>query len=177
MKFEKKEREYEKKTKTINVSNKNIAIAVLIILGVCLTFLVSIPHMFQKKEFSFKMKAEVLNFTKSNVTKLGVDVDPNILNFGRIPLTGNVTKMVNVQIKTPYKVLAKIRITGNISKYIVVENKRFVFEGNVKKKIKVKFVGAKIGNYTGTFYIDFLIPKYSFAQHFLNLADKLNNRV
>ncbi len=177
MRFEKKEKNYEKKTKTINLSNKNIILFVLIILSICLSFFVSLPHMFQKKEISFQMKAEVLNFTKSNITKLGVDVDPNILNFGRIPITGNVTKIVNIQINTPYKVLAKIKVKGNISKYIVVEKRRFIFIGHVKRKIKVKFVGEKIGNYTGSFYINFLIPKYGFAQYFINLADKLNNRI
>lgn len=161
---------YEKKEFVLELSQRNMLIA-----GLVLAILASVLFVLWSKgiyaiSYSFDMRASVINFSQTNVTKLGVSVDPDVLDFGVVPLESNVTKIIEIESKSDHVVRALIFMDGNITPYIKAKREVYLKNGE-DFKLYVKFLGLKEGNYTGRVKIRFLVPKYAFMEPLLKYRE------
>jgi len=141
-----------------------VCLVVVILLAVLSTGVTSL-------EYRFKMHADVLNFSENNITKLGVSVDSDKLEFGIVPIGGNVTKVVEIESSSKNPAKAIITIDGNITPYIETEREVYM-EGGERLKLYVKFVGSEEGNYTGIMKIKLFVAKYKFMGNLLKYYGK-----
>ncbi len=118
---------------------------------------------------SFNASAFVINMSQTNITKLGVSVDPDELAFGIVPLGGNVTR--EIELKAPsnlMKTKIQIVVEGNVSEKVEIERNNIVLSPGEAMNVKIKFVGNEVGNYTGMAHVLICIPRYSVSEKFLN---------
>ena len=119
----------------------------------------------------FNASAQVINVSKMNVTKIGVSVDPDKLQFGIVPLGGNVTR--EVEIKVPSSLFASVVVflysEGNITEWLDIKDQELVLPPSSSRSIPVKFIGKEEGNYTGKLYAVMCLPRYNIAQRFLEV--------
>lgn len=115
---------------------------------------------------SYIIKAEVTNKT-GNITKIGVAVDLDVLNFGRMIVNKtNTTKILDINNPLPYKVICYLFVNGNATPFLILKDK-FMLESNSKKSIYIKFHAKKEGNYTGNLSIYIRYPKNKISEWFM----------
>jgi len=111
----------------------------------------------------YKLKANVTELRINNSKLLlGISNDPTEFNFGVVPENVTVRKILNLKNNENFDSVIKISISGNISKYIKLENNDFILKSKENKQLMVTFNAARIGYYTGEMEIYLITPKYEF---------------
>lgn len=111
----------------------------------------------------YKLKANVTELRINNSRLLlSISNDPTEFNFGIIPENLTVKKILNLKNNENFDSIIEISISGNISKYIKLENTNFILKSKKSKQLDVIFNATKIGYYTGEMKIYIITPKYEF---------------
>ena len=121
--------------------------------------------LFIRKVDSYAMKAEALNTTQK--FKMGVNINPDMLDFGRVTLGGQVRKRMVLLNPSPYPSKAKFFAFGNISKHIHVgywdgkwnEQWSVIIPPNSSRSVEIGFKAEKQGNFTGVLKIVTFMPR------------------
>jgi len=107
-----------------------------------------------------------INVTKKseNLT-LGLSIDPNVFNFGKIPLTEEIKRVRKFLTVSSLNDSGKVKIYffGNISKYLKASENNFYINKNQNKTIEIWFEVSKDlkeGYYFGEIRVLVIIPKY-----------------
>ncbi len=119
-----------------------------------------------KEVVSLKVKAQVIN-TTTNLSKIGVSVDTDELNFGRMIVNKtNMTKIIDFTNPMDKKVVVYVVPEGNVSNYLIY-SKKFLLLENEKKSIYLRFYAKDIGNFTGSVKILMRYPLNPLSEWFL----------
>ena len=122
-----------------------------------------------KENYSGKylIRAEVVNSTTNNITKVGISTDPYWLNFGKmIANKTNITKIIDIQNPLPYTILAEILVEGNASSFLIYPNDVLI-RPKEKKSIYVKFYAKEVGNFTGNLSVKVIYPTNKLSEWML----------
>jgi len=93
-----------------------------------------------------------------NIT-VGVDSGKSGLNFGRMPLSFDVVKFININNTYTRDVKLKVKVFGNISEFVDATTSEIPLKPGELREIKVTFYAKKIGVYKGELDIAVIIPK------------------
>lgn len=145
---------------------------VIFLIAVLLTFMVVLfKNGTALKIVYFNASAQVINVSKMNITKIGVSVDPNKLQFGIVPLGGNVTREVEIKVPLSFStdVIVLLYPEGNITQWLKIKDREVVLAPSSSRSIPVKFIGIKEGTYTGKLYTLMCFPRYAIARRFIDV--------
>jgi hypothetical protein len=84
--------------------------------------------------------------------KMGFNLDPGELNFGKIIPGGSATRDITIKNTYKYPTLTKIKSSGEISKYIIVSENNILLQPNESKNITFSVfaeVGIELKEYPG----------------------------
>ncbi len=115
-----------------------------------------------KKEvtrYPIKVSIKPLEGNKSRIN-FGIAGEKYELNFGYMPL--NTSSMKFIEIKNENNLPSKIwiRVYGNVTDLVEVNNSNFTLGSGEERKINVLLNATKLGNYSGELDIESKTPKY-----------------
>ncbi|MCK4551024.1 MAG: hypothetical protein KAT91_03645 [Candidatus Aenigmarchaeota archaeon] len=154
----------------MNKKFKNPTIYIGAILALSLLILFASPQIFFRHEtIIYPIKAEVINYTNSTATPIGVSGDSDAVNFGRLPPSSNSTKFLEFKNNNIVEAKTVFEIEGNISPFITAPKDIMLKPGD-EAKISLKFHPEIVGNYTGKITLKSYIPLYSASSWFFRLV-------
>lgn len=137
-------------------------LVILLIFGIIFLFLLK-NFLFKHLEIHYQTKASVLPFLE----KVGVSVDIDKIDFGIAAKGMQIRKVLNVTNSETLLAKVKVKVIGNISKFVKIEPNNFLLSPNNTQAITLEFFGKEIGNYTGEIAVRIEVPKYKFMEDFL----------
>lgn len=120
---------------------------------------------YEINRYPSKAEVGVLNPAE---TIIGLDVDPDKLNFGAVPVSGSYSKRTVNLTSRGKDTRIFIDVHGGIKPFVRVDNTGFVLKRDQKVTLGVGFYTknnnayAQIGNYSGEIDIVIQIPKFDF---------------
>ena len=131
------------------------ALAVLIIAVLITIGITAIAYSFYKilgyTEYEMKVK-----ITDKN--DLGFNLEPGVLNFGKVPRGASSLRNATVSQKFPFDINVRIETEGNIKDMVFIKDNYFVLPSNSTKKIEVVLNAPEnqtLGNYSGKLKVYF----------------------
>lgn len=104
-----------------------------------------------------------------NESRIGLSVEPYMLEFGILPKNITATKQIDIANKKDGPVKVKFRVYGNISPFIEI-SKDFILDSQANTSVMVKAKGEDVGAYTGEVRMIVKRPKNGWAEWLLYLA-------
>ena len=108
--------------------------------------------------FRYPVRAKVLK----GVLDVGINADPNILDFGELPLGSKGKKSIWLN-NSEKEVKVEIKVFGEVRPFLKMSENSFELKSKESKLIKVEFYALKEGNFTGELDILIKKPKYSIS--------------
>ena len=144
-----------------NLSHHRIILLLLIVVAFGVMFSTVSYSMYVQHNQAEKILA--VNTVETSVivvtTGAGMDGNREILKFGKVPLGGGGTRYLNVT--SVQDAIVSVRVTGNISKFLTVDENNFYITANSSEQMAVNVdvpQDASIGSYFGTIEVIFLKP-------------------
>ncbi len=160
-------KEPKKKKDVIRIKKTHLMLYISLFLAFIVFFLAFsnlVERTFVRTEVS-SLDISLSVFSKTdNKTKLGVSADTDYLNYGKIPVGGNSTKIITISNSNEFVSKSILMVEGNVSPYITPNNTEFFLNPSETKEVRIKAVGKKAGNYTGILKIYTKIPRNRFAE-------------
>lgn len=138
-----------------------LRIAALLIL-IAAIFLIANGQLFETNSKQFNMSAQAILVTSAD-TKIGVAAQTDELNFGRIPLGGKSTKLIDISNGFKSNAKVKTKMSGEISKYVEIRENETLLGPEEAKQIRITFNSKDAGNYTGNLEITTHLSKSVFG--------------
>ncbi len=121
--------------------------------------------LFIRKADAYPLSAEVVNLSEK--FKMGIVMDPDRIDFGKVSESGQVRKRLVLLNPSPYTAKAKFFVFGNISDYIHVgswdgewdEKWSMIIPPNSTVSVEIGFEAGNVGNYSGTLYVVTFMPR------------------
>ncbi|MBN2042440.1 MAG: hypothetical protein JW754_01390 [Candidatus Aenigmarchaeota archaeon] len=125
-----------------------LIVAVLLVIIAALLLYRNIEY----SETVYPINMQVIEPDESGM-KFGISVDPDLLNFGKVPEGSSSEKAITI--RNPEDAPVKIRMypSGDISEYISFEKNDFVINKNQEEKVYIRAEGKTAGNFTGSLVI------------------------
>jgi|GEM_PF-3830424 hypothetical protein len=105
--------------------------------------------------FRYPVRARVLK----GVFDIGINANPNTLDFGELPLGSKGKKFIWLN-NSEKEVKVEIKIFGEINPFLKIDEKSFELKSKESKLIQIEFYALKEGNFTGELDILIKKPKY-----------------
>lgn len=138
----------------------------VLILLIAAIFLIANVQLFETNAKQFNMSAQAILVTSAD-TKIGVAAQTDELNFGRIPLGGKSTKLIDISNGFKSRAKIKMKMSGNISEYIELSENETLLGPEEIKQIRIMFNSKDAGNYTGKLEITTYLSKSGFSDPLL----------
>ncbi len=122
---------------------------VLIIALLVLLFGVLIARNVDYSWDKYPMSMQAISDTEGKNAKIGISVEPGILNFGRIPVGSASEKPITLSNPEDRPVKIRMEASGSISEHVSFEKSEFILEGGGKEELYIRADGEKEGNFTG----------------------------
>ncbi len=154
----------------MNKKFKKPAIYIGAILALSILLVFTSPQiLFKQETITYPIKAEVINYTNSTATPIGVSGDSDVVNFGRLPPASNSTKFLEFKNNNVVESKTVFTIEGNVSQFITAP-KDIMLKPGKEAKINLKFHPETIGNYTGKITLKSYIPLSPVSSWFFRLV-------
>ena len=159
------------------VSNKKILFVLVIVLLYLIIAGMQKPNLLTEKDLfitenllsryevnNYKSSVSVVSVKTSENVSIGIDTDPERLNFGAIPIDSISKRFVNITNLRKSDVKVSIEVTGNIKPFVAFDKNDFILNDNELASVIIYFnsTNADVGNYSGNIYIIMEGSKYDF---------------
>ena len=132
------------------MNTRTLLVAALLIILVAVFLYRSIDY----SETIYPLNMQVIGAdTDGNNMKVGVSVDPEMLNFGKMPEGSAAEKYITIRNPEDFKVKIHMYPEGGISEYITFEKNDFILNKNQEEKVYIRAEGETEGNFNGSLLI------------------------
>jgi hypothetical protein len=105
-----------------------------------------------------------------NMSRVGISVDPNILQFGILPKNITTQKILYITNGNKVPVKVNLKVYGTISPFVKFNKNNFILSPNQNISVNVKGGGNIVGKYDGEVQVIIKIPKNWWSESLLFLA-------
>jgi len=99
-----------------------------------------------------------ISLTVAEKNQIGFNLDPGVLNFGKVPQGGSAKRNATVSQNYPFDVDVRIEVTGKVKQMVYLKDNYFILPPNTTKQVEI-FASVpedqKLGNYTGKLRVYF----------------------